>query len=240
MLYFIVVATIAPIRKLAELKETVISDSVFNQKNQWVLESDEAITLFKQKAFIEAQIKLADSDSIGLVINLKDSTVTLVIKGVSIHVSKIEKMKIDRFFKAVHPLVYAKLFSVPLFMTSENTSIVKEPIVIRKAPKDTIEAMATALVPQMPKQNPACFEINLPNDFSVLLIQNELLTKEDRQVVRKFKAEQRERNWKDNFKSVVHLKQVCYSPSITLWLDANEIRSIYRALPTRPAIVINY
>lgn len=239
-LFFIVIATIAPIRKLSQVNKIVEADSVFYQKNKWVLKDEKAADQFIKKAFIDAQIELASVDSIGFVINLKDSTAALVINGVSIHVSKIGKMKVDRFFKALNPLVYAELFSKPLYIITERTSIVKEPIVLHKAPKDTIEAMATAYVPQMPKQNPACFEMQLPNDLTVLLVQNELTTKEDRAVVKEYRASLRKRKTRDNFKSIVHLKRFFYSPSIIIWLDGDEIRSIYRALPNQPAIVLYY
>ena len=57
--------------------------------------------LIKEKTYKEALLKLAESDSIQLVINLSDSTVNLSIKGVVIHRTKIRSFSRDRIFKAM-------------------------------------------------------------------------------------------------------------------------------------------
>ena len=65
-------------------------------------------------AYMEAYIAMAKDDSIGLILNLPDSIIGLVLKGVIIHSSKIKSISNDGFFNALDICAYKNLFSIPV------------------------------------------------------------------------------------------------------------------------------
>ncbi len=101
--------------------------------------------------------KLSEKDSIQLIVNLRDSIIGLSIKGVIIHKTQINNYKVDPLLNKLPVLEYVKLFSEPLQVKSQYATIVKEPIVVRNAPKDTAEATLNAYEPDTLIQNPAFF-----------------------------------------------------------------------------------
>ena len=239
IIYSVIVA-IAPVRKLNELKKETFLDSVYISQNLAVKNQAQLFQLAKEKAFLEAQLGMVNSDSIGLIINLKDSLVSMSLKGVIIHSSKVENFKQDPFFKEINPLVYTKLFAKPLIIQSEYSSIVKEPIVIRKAPKDTIEALENAYKPDTLIQNATYFNIDLNHDIKLIFIQKEWLSKEDKEIERKYKSDLLRVRLQNIASSFLHLKKASYMPTLIIELDDKDIRSIYRAIPFHSQVVITY
>ena len=69
---------IAPLNKMKEFENLVNSDSIFLEKYDDIYNHPEMRPLVKEKVFKEALLKLAESDSIQLVINLSDSSVNLI------------------------------------------------------------------------------------------------------------------------------------------------------------------
>lgn len=238
--YYIFVVAIAPLRKLNDFKNEAINDSIYFNQNKEIIKNLELTELLKKKAFFEAQIAIAGNDSINLVVNLNDSTINLMLKGVNIHVSKISKIQKDKFFDVLHPLAFAKIFSKPLILESEFSTIVKEPIVIKKAPKNEEEAIAMATVPEKPALQPGYFSMQLSSGINLILIQNEFISDEEKQVLKKFKKDLRNQKIKNKIDGLLKPQNTNYIPTIVLSLSSEEISSIYRAIPYKANIVITY
>lgn len=101
-----------------------------------------------EEAFLQAQLQMSKSDSIGLCINLRDSVIALKIRGVDVRSCKIEH------FRSSHALRHLQATGAVLNWLSNSftlqrdwSSIPKAPIRVKKAPKDTLEASQTKSEP---------------------------------------------------------------------------------------------
>jgi len=238
VLFYLVMTVSAPVRKLNRINLLASSDSIFMSQNSAIATYKGLLPLVKESAYKEAQIILAKQDSIGLVINFKDSIASLMLKGVEIHASKIISYKRDKLFNGIKAPAVKKIFSSPLHNISEFSTVVKEPIVKKRAPKDPAEALQMATVPDTIAAEPAYVVYNMELGFRLILVQEKWETQAEKKVERKFKSDIRKQRLKDMFYSLIHLKEPVYTPTVIIELNANEVRSIYRAMPWKASVVM--
>lgn len=239
VLYSILIAA-APIRRLGEIKRDAVSDSVFYTMNKAILEERTLFEMAKTKAALDAQLMLAVKDTFGIIINLNDSTLSLLFKGINVHSAKIYDFQKDPFFDALHPLAYLKLFSKPLRTQLEYSTIVKEPIIVKKAPKDTLEAIQNAYQPDSLVQNPTYMRLELEQNIHVLMVQKQFETEQEKAVEREYKRDLRQQRRHDVMRSLTHPGQAVYTPQLVLYLDPDELRSAYRAVPEDALVIFQY
>lgn len=239
-LIYTTMVAIAPIRKMNELKKMVQADSVFYSKNEPILQDKSLFELVKSKAEKEAQLFLAKKDTFGILVDLNDSTLSLMYKGINVHRAKIYDYQLDQFFKAMHPLVYAKIFSKPLRTQLEYSTIVKEPIIVKKAPKNEEEAIANAFQPDTIIQSPAYMRLELEYNINLHMVQKEFTSEEEKEVEKQYKGDIRKRKNADIVRNFTHLKNASYTPNLILFLNADELRSAYRAIPEDALVIFKY
>ena len=238
-IYFIM-NSISPLQKKNEIKRFVFNDTVFVQQFNTQLNDTEFTSLIKEKCYKQALLKLSEDDSIHLVVNLKDSLVCLSIKGVTIHKTKLDYFTIDPILKDLSNMEYVRLFSEPILVESEFATVVKEPVVVRQAPKDTAEAALNAYQPDTLIQNPAFLQLQL--DYGIKLIFEQKLNTSFKHhwVKFLFKTRLDLNEILSGFKAVFIFKKQEYKPEINIKLPVNNLRSIYRALPDNTYVVIYY
>jgi hypothetical protein len=224
--------------KLKDIASLVENDSVFTSRYSSQYDASDLKENIHQLAKSEGLLKQSMSDSIQLVINLKDSVAILAIKGVTIHSAKFNSIEIDPIFEYLTNRQYLWLFGTPSEMQNLNTTIIKEPIVVREAPKDTLEAALNAATPDTLIQNPAYLYFTMRGDFRVNLEQVEELTEEEEQFMQNSDQKNPSSNVFQQLISFCKWETKQYTPTITVMLPKNEIRAIYRALPTRPTTVV--
>ena len=239
MIAFFISLAISPVHKMKNFEDLVRSDTLFFDSFDGIYDHPQMRPLVKEKIFKEALLKLAESDSIQMVVDLSDSTVNLSIKGVIIHRTKARKIETDRFFRKMPLIQQAKVFSSPLNVQSQFATIVKEPVVVRHAPKDTQEAALNAWMPDTLIQNPAfvCFSVEYGLDL--IFEQEENPTFHDHW--RKFSFYSRLRFQKAvrAVPDFVLLRKQEYHPTITMDIPVDDLRAVYRALPGKALVVIN-
>jgi hypothetical protein len=238
ILFYITVTVSAPLRKVNELNRIATSDSVFMKKSKAIAKYDGLLPLVKEKAYREAQVILAQQDSIGLIINFRNSTASLMLKGVEIQASKIVDYKRDKIFDGINAPAFRKLFSRPLHNTHDFSTFVKEPIVIKKAPKDTIEAMKMATLPVLLPIDPAYVSYDLDRGIKLIMIQDSIKTEDEKILEKHFKSDLRKQIYSDIYSSFSDLKKPKYTPTVILRLSGKDVRSIYRALPVKASFVM--
>ncbi len=180
--------------------------------------------LIRDKAFKESLLQISNSDSISMVINLKDSTISLFIKGVFIHQTKVRDYKLDPLLHHLPEADLTNAYYRPLKKISERSTIVKEPVVIREAPKDPLEASLNAYQPDTLIQNPAFVAFSLDTRLQLILSQD------------------KDPAFRDRWSRLLFYQRVPFDsrPSIHLSLPVDDLRAIYRALPNDPFIVIHF
>lgn len=240
MLYYLFTAAAAPVRKIAQLNNIALTDSVFMSKNTEIGMHKDLLPLVKEESYKKAMIAMARQDSIGLVINFADSTALLMLKGVEIHRSKIEKYQIDYVYKGIKAPAFKKIFSQPLHNLSEYSTVIKEPIVVKKAPETPEEALAFATIPDSIVPEPSYVWYGLEHGFKLILVQNNWTTHDELKVKREYLADLRREKISNRFKSFVNYNDPHYTPKVIIELNAREVRAIYRALPRNASIVLHF
>ncbi|KPL16392.1 MAG: hypothetical protein AMS23_01060 [Bacteroides sp. SM1_62] len=198
----------------------------------------EIASLARQKAYLESRLAMADSDSIGMVLNLRDSLVELEINGIRIHSATISGYKVDRFFFSLKDETYAGLFSQPLRVEHDRGTIVKEPVFAHKAPRDTIEAANFIFIPDTLHRVPVHITLNLTHGIRLSLYED--VKSSFRKKIRKIThyLGNMARQSGQNIFAMMHSRVPAYEPGISITLAGKNITSIYRALPDRARVTI--
>ncbi|MBE0661450.1 MAG: hypothetical protein IH597_03195 [Bacteroidales bacterium] len=203
------------------------------------LHTDEAfIALQKEIAFKKARLKMAATDSIGLSINLPDSLLLLEVSGVTVASVKINKQKLSRSFRGIEHTALAGLLSNALLTTNSTSTIVKEPIIEKMAPRDTLEANLPEKTVDTTKNEPVFFELALEKGIRLFVLQEET-TALDRTNRFNFMLKRSMAKAARNLKSIFRFELPDYHPEILLIIPASDARAIYRALPEKGRVAIH-
>ncbi|HEX9653095.1 MAG TPA: hypothetical protein VGA99_05250 [bacterium] len=98
-----------------------------------------------EEAYWQARHRLAKTNAVQLSIDLRDSVVSLDIRGVSVHRTKIHRVDLSRAIKRLQSLGRLQPWLLNGFiLQQELATLPKAPIRIKEAPKDTIEASESA------------------------------------------------------------------------------------------------
>ncbi len=197
-------------------------------------------SLQRQIAFKKALLALPKKDSISLVLNVPDSSLSLFINGLSIYKVQLAEMQIDPLLKRPGEKDYWTQFSKPLQVDSSRATIVKEPIIEKTAPKTQEEFLASVSQPDSLVYEPTHIQLILDNGLELFLSQEENSKKLDRRAKRQFFSSQRTKAISSLLTSVFTFETMEYRPQIYLAAPSAELTSIYRALPEQPKVVIYY
>ncbi len=237
---YLITVAIAPLNKIKELAGVVEEGTVFTKKIDSIYFHTDMKDLLKEKAYKDALLKLSESDSIQLVVNLSDSTVNLYIKGVMIHQTKVGELKRDKLFDKMPLQQEIEIFSKPLAIGSQSATIVKEPIVVRQAPKDTLEATLNAWKPDTLIQNPAFAVFFLDYNFKLIFEQDKTVNSLDKRAKFKFHLQLKVKKFLETLGNFMLFKKQEYQPTITIKMPVEELRAIYRALPENTFVVLKF
>jgi hypothetical protein len=200
--------------------------------------SPEEWQLVRDKAFVTARLSMAANDSIGVTLNLQDSLVQLEVKGVVLRQIHFSEAEISRFFRSFNPAVYTKTFSKPFKISEFGGTIVKEPITVKKAPKDSIEAAKNITAVDTTKIEFVEWHMLLNHALIVSFVQSDRkLAKMDKTAF-KYRFNRYYNNLTGNIRDMLHQKKPVFYPQITIFIPKNEAKSFYRALSGKGEVVI--
>ena len=191
--------------------------------------------LRKENAFTEAKLALSKTDSVSLVIDLVDSLVTLELKGVSIHKAKILNFTATSVLTSLQPDALLNLMSTPMKVDKQHSTLVKVPGIVKKAPKDTIEAAQQEEVKDtLEEQRPSFYYFKLNNSIEVTFVHEH---KEKNSYFPLF-YDQKLKIFRATTDSLKHFKLPEYTPEIRIELHKTDAKTIFRALPNKALVVI--
>jgi hypothetical protein len=209
------------------------SDSSEYSRKEW--------GLIRDKTFLKARIELAGNDSIGMTINLQDSLVQLENKGVVLRQVKFDKAEVSRFFKALHPTPYARIFSKPIKINEIEGSIVKEPITVKKAPRDSLEAARNASATVDTSQVEFIeWHLKLDTFLTISFVQSDNSLGNTNWEVWEYRLRQHYKTLSGTIQALIQLKRPAYYPEITIFIPKKEAKSIYRALPPNGLVALRF
>ena len=209
-----------------------------NSKTDKRIFSDSAfVSVNHEKAFYQARVLMAESDSICLALNLADSTATLEIEGVAVHKAKISEITVSKVFRKADEYSVTSMRAIPFTITNDYSTFRKEPVMIKLAPKDTSEYKPDIL-PDTARSEPVNYIFEMTNGTRLYVYQDLSENRGDRMALYMFDLKDRLRNIRDNIKSILNLKVPEYHPSIKIRLPKADAKIIYRALPKHGLISV--
>ena len=195
------------------------------------------IDMIRDKAFLSSQVKMAESDSIGLLINVRDSVIQLLIKGLPVRTVAIDDYDVSPFFHRANQEAIYSMLSMPLNITGMQATFQKDPVSVKIAPKDTSEVVVSEK-PDTTDFEAVFFTLNTDRNIRFFFEQQEDTVSTDRRARFVFDLKDRTRMASATVKSVVRLKTPPYVPYIKIWIPKAEAKIIYRAIPREGMIVL--
>ena len=238
-LLYLLASFAAPVKKVNQINrafnDTITPDKL--DKSYPNPENPDLFNLYKEKIFLESRLEMAKTGSIGLVVNLKDSVLNIEISGINLRLTDISKYRVNKTFKTINNKAYLGLFSKP-FTTNYNwDTFDKEPIVVKKAPKDTIEAARQASVPDSVRTGPAYVTMKLDYNIQLCLYQEKASIWA---LIYRFffTSGRRFRQAGQIIRGAVTFKIPEYKPVIKIYVPKDDLVTIYRALAVDTKVVI--
>jgi hypothetical protein len=195
------------------------------------------IDMIRDKAFLSSQVKMAESDSVGLLINTRDSTIQLLIKGLPVRTVAIDDYNISPFFSRANQEAIYSMLSTPLTITGMQATFMKDPVSVKIAPRDTSEVVVSEK-PDTTDFEAVFFTLDTDRNIRFFFEQQEDTIGADRRARFFFDLKDRSRNASANMRAVVRLQTPPYVPYIKIWIPKAEAKIIYRAIPREGLIVL--
>jgi hypothetical protein len=195
------------------------------------------IDMIRDKAFLSSQVKMADSDSIGLLINIRDSVIQLLIKGLPIRTVRIEDYDVSPFFQRANQEAVYSMLSTPLTITGMQSTFLKDPVNVKIAPKDTSLAKIDAK-PDTTDYEAVFFTLETDRNVRFYFEQQEDTVGADRRARFFFDLKDRSRSATATMKAVASFRTPPYVPYIKIWIPKAEAKIVYRAIPREGLIVL--
>ncbi|MDM8001381.1 MAG: hypothetical protein QUS66_00510 [Bacteroidota bacterium] len=195
------------------------------------------IDMIRDKAFLSSQVKMAESDSIGLLINVRDSVIQLLIKGLPVRTVAIDDYDVSPFFHRANQEAIYSMLSTPLNITGMQATFQKDPVSVKIAPKDTSEVVVSEK-PDTTDFEAVFFTLNTDRNIRFFFEQQEDTVGTDRRARFFFDLKDSMRMASATMRSVVRLNTPPYVPYIKIWVPKAEAKIIYRAIPREGMIVL--
>jgi hypothetical protein len=192
------------------------------------------------ESILKANLSLSKTDSIALLIDLKDSLAILSFKGIAIFESKITNFELNKGLIKMPTFLRDSLFSGPIMVKEELSSIEKFPIVVKKAPKDTTEANLLSTAPTLPTQSDVFFLFAFERNIIIEIKQHETELVGSAAKYRQYKNQRGKWIQQKNVATLKNSENPSYLYALTIEIAREDARSIYRALPIKPYILVRY
>jgi hypothetical protein len=238
LFYYTVMQMVSPAKTMRHLKKEYgyVQDEK-NPVNDSIFTDSAYLATFREVSFLKARTAMAENDSIYLSVNLADSSVNLEITGVTVARTKIIRRKESRIFRDRYSYFISSMLSKPLTITRNFSSIPKEPLMIKMAPKDTSE-FKPDIIPDTADYEPVNFIMETDAGIVVYAYQEEKLNPGDRLHLFFFDLGYRiHSGWRD-MKKIFTLQVPDYPLYVKMRLPRADAKIIYRALPERGQIAL--
>lgn len=193
--------------------------------------NEEVQELFKEKLWLENQVALANNNSFSMGLNLKDSLVQVQLKGTILFESRILYQRPPRFFNSTGKEAYMNYFSEITVIDTSFANIPKRPI--KKVLAPAIGSEVEARKPDTVQVDRIHWEFITENQIKVV-INGTCLSSDSIHFDIPFSEDIRSYRFNEGLKNTFSGK---YIPTLFLWLNDSEAKSIYRALPYNAEII---
>jgi hypothetical protein len=237
LLYYAVMSVLSPLSKLKEIREEYGSNEQSKESVPGIKSDSMYVNLLREKSFLQSRIAMAETDSIYLTLDLPDSIARLEISGVTVHASKISRMRTSKILRTGDETLIYSMLSTPLSIVKAFATIKKEPLMIKMAPKDTSEYKPD-IIPDTSDVEPVNYLLEMNNGIRIYVYQSGDTSSVSKNNRFMFDMNDRIRNFFSSLKSVMLFKVPEYHPFIKIELPKADAKIMYRAIPRKGQIAL--
>jgi len=240
VLYYFIMASLSPVKYTRSINEQYGADStILSTLDSRFLNDSQFISISRRVAFVGARSRMASGDSIGMVVNLSDSLITLEINGVVLRQVPVKSYQIPGSIEGIEDYPLTRFLGEPASIATSTATIPKEPLMVKIAPRDTIEALALPVItPDTTGIDPVFFRLILSNGIELSVLQDITDDVPAQKELKKFTRKQSVRNATEGIRQVLKFKVPHYVPEIVIVVAKDDARVIYRAIPERGMVVL--
>lgn len=240
VLYYFIMASLSPVRYTKSINEKFGADSaILSTLDSRLLADSQYLSISQRVAFIGARNRMATGDSIGLVVNLRDSLITLEINGVALRAIPVISYELPGSLEGIGYYQLTRFLGEPMAIASSEATIPKEPLMVKIAPRDTIEALALPVItPDTTGIDPVFFRMKLNSGIELAILQDLTDDQLAERSLKKFLRKRALKNTEDEIRQVLTLKVPEYSPEIVIVVSKDDARVLYRAIPPNGQVVL--
>lgn len=191
--------------------------------------------LLEKKGLTGALARMAADDSVGLFLNLPDSCIQLLIKGVCVQEIPVREIKMSPFFREIDVEVLYDLLASPLKITTSDATIDKEPIQVVQAPRDSSDAIPV-IQPDTSHAEPVFFLLHTDKIYFYFYQSGD--KEKNRWTAFKFGLSDRFRRVAAIWRGMLTATVPEYQPRISIGVSRENAKVIYRAIPLHGRIVV--
>jgi len=191
-----------------------------------------------EKAFQQNRLTLAEKDSIYMVLDVPDSLLILEIKGVTVKKTRILKLEISNRFALISHENMLPWIAEPFTLEHDLSTIPKSPIVVKQAPKDTIEAAKMSSKPAPPDSTNVFYTLYFNRNLVLEIEQIDPLEAGATEKVENYRKIKRNESTRSVFQMLKKPQQTDQPMLIKLVVSEVEARAIYRAVPTKSRLIL--
>lgn len=203
---------------------------------------DQNIPLLRlDEAYWQSRLELSKQESIGLALDLVDSTVSVEIRGVPVRKCRIRRFDVGNGIPHLqNRSEFLVRMSKPLKILSETATLPKEPIRIEQAPKDSIEASKAAARPFVPEIVDVYFILSFGGD---LVLEVKQLEKPSSKNSREFARLRMKRNLGQAgraLRSLARFNLPRHEHRVEITLTREDAKALYRSLSKETGCVLRW
>jgi hypothetical protein len=192
----------------------------------------------KERAFQKSRLALAEKDSIYMVLNVPDSLLLLEIKGVTVKKVKLLDIGISKRFSLIPHENLLPWISDPFTLEKDFSTIPKSPIIVKQAPKDTLEAQAQSTKPAPPDSTNVYFTLYFDRNLVLEIEQSDPMEAGLTDKVITYQNIKKKETTRSVFNMLRNPQQTDQPMMIRLVISEAEARAIYRAVPTKSHLIL--
>jgi len=202
---------------------------------------DDLMKLFelkKTELLLRARYNLSTEDSIYLVLDLINKVATLEMKGIPLHDSNIKEVWVSNSIRMFHNEALLHWIAQPFVLKNAVATIVRVPFIVKNAPKDTIEANKSEVLPSARKTEDVYIVMNFERNLQLVIQQSEPSEGEDKMRIDSLRNSYVKREIDKSIKALSSLKRETIMPKIVITVPKSDAIILYRALPQKPRMVL--
>ena len=236
--YYSIMEMRSPSKKMSEISDEYGFAKYEKRKLPKSITTDSTfLSLLKEESYLQSMVAMAETDSVYLTINLSKKVINIEISGVIVHSTSINEIEASKLITDGDEFVITSLFSAPLTIVSDTSSIAKIPIIMKIAPKDTSEYRPDA-IPDTAFYEPVNYIFETDRGIKIIVYQSEEIKQGDSKDRVMFDLRHRIINTKTAVKDIAKFKVPEYQPFIKIKIPSADAKIIYRAIPKHGQIAI--